>query len=258
MTTTTTIQELQIRPHVRLVVLSEYIGFTMHIPKAEPSSIIPQQVSTATARLLCTNLPEEVTDDVLSVLFQQYVVIILLGFRTLILIMYQAPRAEIGRGYLVANTQYCRGTGENGSSCLRQFRSCDCSKNRTRWICPQKGLADVCVIHLDCTSLRQGLEQFLREGFGRGRVLACDELSVYDDVSLQLYNACQPTMSRDDNFDTYLPIFSFLIDALQFLDLVLQKEGHGLMVGINVRVHLECETWDVTVPWRPQKHPPPY
>ncbi|KAL9712656.1 hypothetical protein Ac2012v2_003893 [Leucoagaricus gongylophorus] len=39
---------------------------------SEPPSIIPQQVSTATARLLCTNLPEEVTDDVLSVLFQQH------------------------------------------------------------------------------------------------------------------------------------------------------------------------------------------
>ncbi|KXN83677.1 U2 small nuclear ribonucleoprotein B'' [Leucoagaricus sp. SymC.cos] len=35
-------------------------------------STMPQQVSMPTARLLCTNLPQEVTDDVLSVLFQQH------------------------------------------------------------------------------------------------------------------------------------------------------------------------------------------
>ncbi|RXW25288.1 hypothetical protein EST38_g569 [Candolleomyces aberdarensis] len=38
---------------------------------ASPTSI-PQQVHQPSSRLLCTNLPQEVTNDVLSVLFQQY------------------------------------------------------------------------------------------------------------------------------------------------------------------------------------------
>jgi len=77
MTKMKTARKLQTRLYVRLVALFEYFGFTIHIPKAETPSTIPQQVSTPTARLLCMNLPEEVTDDVLSVLFQQYVLIIL-------------------------------------------------------------------------------------------------------------------------------------------------------------------------------------
>ncbi|KJA30025.1 hypothetical protein HYPSUDRAFT_32063, partial [Hypholoma sublateritium FD-334 SS-4] len=36
-----------------------------------PTSV-PTQVQSPSSRLLCTNLPQEVTDDVLSVLFQQY------------------------------------------------------------------------------------------------------------------------------------------------------------------------------------------
>lgn len=39
-----------------------------------PPTSVPSQVQQPTARLLCQNLPQEVTDDVLSVLFQQYVV----------------------------------------------------------------------------------------------------------------------------------------------------------------------------------------
>ncbi|KAF5331728.1 hypothetical protein D9611_007722 [Ephemerocybe angulata] len=35
-------------------------------------STIPQQIQQASPRLLCTNLPQEVTNDVLAVLFQQY------------------------------------------------------------------------------------------------------------------------------------------------------------------------------------------
>ncbi|KAF8165394.1 hypothetical protein B0H34DRAFT_793788 [Crassisporium funariophilum] len=38
---------------------------------AAPSDV-PAQVQQPSSRLLCTNLPQEVTDDVLSVLFQQY------------------------------------------------------------------------------------------------------------------------------------------------------------------------------------------
>lgn len=77
-----TTREPKPRLHVRLVALSEYTGFTIRLPKAETSSTVPQQVSMPTARLLCTNLPQEVTDDVLSVLFQQYVFISLSIFST--------------------------------------------------------------------------------------------------------------------------------------------------------------------------------
>ncbi|KAF9452501.1 RNA-binding domain-containing protein [Macrolepiota fuliginosa MF-IS2] len=43
-----------------------------HEASSATPAAVPQQTSTSTARLLCTNLPQEVTDDVLSVLFQQY------------------------------------------------------------------------------------------------------------------------------------------------------------------------------------------
>lgn len=38
--------------------------------------VIPPVVHQPSTRLLCTNLPQEVTDDVLSVLFQQYVMLL--------------------------------------------------------------------------------------------------------------------------------------------------------------------------------------
>ncbi|TFK28789.1 RNA-binding domain-containing protein [Coprinopsis marcescibilis] len=50
---------------------------------------IPQQVHQATARLLCTNLPQEVTTDVLSVLFQQYQ-----GFQTTQVAWSPQPNSE--------------------------------------------------------------------------------------------------------------------------------------------------------------------
>ena len=94
-------------------------------------------------------------------------------------------------------------------------------------------------------SLRQDLGQFFREGFRRSRILACDELSIYDDVSLHLYSPCQSTVSEDINMNAHHPIFGLLIDASQFLDLVLQKEGNRLIIVFN---HFECETPRVTVP----------
>lgn len=53
--------------------------FYMHLlhkflpSQAVTPTTVPSQVQQPSARLLCTNLPQEVTDDVLSVLFQQYV-----------------------------------------------------------------------------------------------------------------------------------------------------------------------------------------
>ncbi|KAI0347086.1 RNA-binding domain-containing protein [Trametopsis cervina] len=40
--------------------------------KGKSSNAVPAAVQQPSAKLLCTNLPQEVTDDVLSVLFQQY------------------------------------------------------------------------------------------------------------------------------------------------------------------------------------------
>lgn len=41
-------------------------------PQHKPLATIPPPTQHPSTRLLCTNLPQEVTDDVLSVLFQQY------------------------------------------------------------------------------------------------------------------------------------------------------------------------------------------
>ncbi|KAG1770071.1 hypothetical protein EDD22DRAFT_117588 [Suillus occidentalis] len=41
-------------------------------PQLKPLATIPPPTQHPSARLYCTNLPQEVTDDVLSVLFQQY------------------------------------------------------------------------------------------------------------------------------------------------------------------------------------------
>jgi len=52
-------------------------------------------------------------------------------------------------------------------------------------------------IFLFHNTLHQGLRQFLCERFCRGRIMTCDELSIYDNVSLQLYNPCQPITFED-------------------------------------------------------------
>jgi hypothetical protein len=53
-------------------------AFAMSCPynRLSHSSAVPAAVERPTARLLCTNLPMEVTDDVLSLLFKQYVLVI--------------------------------------------------------------------------------------------------------------------------------------------------------------------------------------
>lgn len=50
------------------------ISFTYCFSQAVVPTSMPTQVQSPSSRLLCTNLPQEVTDDVLSVLFQQYVI----------------------------------------------------------------------------------------------------------------------------------------------------------------------------------------
>jgi U2 small nuclear ribonucleoprotein B'' len=44
--------------------------FNLQAAASDPASV-PSQVQQPTAKLLCQNLPQEVTDDVLAVLFQQ-------------------------------------------------------------------------------------------------------------------------------------------------------------------------------------------
>ncbi|KAG9317525.1 hypothetical protein JVU11DRAFT_1731 [Chiua virens] len=43
-----------------------------NVQHAKPLATMPAPIQQPSPRLLCTNLPQEVTDDVLSVLFQQY------------------------------------------------------------------------------------------------------------------------------------------------------------------------------------------
>ncbi|KAL6299727.1 RNA-binding domain-containing protein [Sparassis latifolia] len=67
-------------------------GEEMEIEEDEEVSLLlgpmPASVQHRSARLLCTNLPQEVTDDVLSVLFQQYQ-----GFQTTQVVQAPTPNA---------------------------------------------------------------------------------------------------------------------------------------------------------------------
>jgi len=53
---------------------------------ANKPGAVPSPLQQPSARLLCTNLPQEVTDDVLSVLFQQYK-----GFQTTHVVQSPTP-----------------------------------------------------------------------------------------------------------------------------------------------------------------------
>ncbi|EMD40840.1 hypothetical protein CERSUDRAFT_103222 [Gelatoporia subvermispora B] len=53
------------------------------------AGVVPTTVQHISARLLCTNLPQEVTDDVLSVLFQQYQ-----GFQSTHVVPSPTPNAQ--------------------------------------------------------------------------------------------------------------------------------------------------------------------
>ena len=58
------------KPGLSLTIYSSTYPFTEH--KAAPP-VVPAQAQRPSARLMCTNLPQEVTDDMLAVLFQQCV-----------------------------------------------------------------------------------------------------------------------------------------------------------------------------------------
>ena len=58
--------------HTVYVILNIYFTPLFLFDKAAAPSSVPAQVQQPSLRLLCTNLPQVVTNDVLSVLFQQY------------------------------------------------------------------------------------------------------------------------------------------------------------------------------------------
>ena len=58
--------------HAVCIMLDIYFTPLVLFEKAAAPSSVPTQVQQPSLRLLCTNLPQVVTTDVLSVLFQQY------------------------------------------------------------------------------------------------------------------------------------------------------------------------------------------
>lgn len=58
--------------HAVYLMLDIYFTSLVLFKKAAAPSSVPTQVQQPSQRLLCTNLPQVVTNDVLSVLFQQY------------------------------------------------------------------------------------------------------------------------------------------------------------------------------------------
>lgn len=58
--------------HTVHIMLDIYFTSLVLFEKAAAPSSVPTQVQQPSLRLLCTNLPQVVTNDVLSVLFQQY------------------------------------------------------------------------------------------------------------------------------------------------------------------------------------------
>lgn len=76
---------------------------------------IPPPVQQPSARLLCTNLPQEVTDDVLSVLFQQYV-IRRLSYVILFNSVAQVSRLPNHPGRAITDIKHSRCQDESGPS----------------------------------------------------------------------------------------------------------------------------------------------
>jgi len=105
-----------------------------------------QQVS---ARLLCTNLPQEVTDDVLSVLFQQCVP----SFQSIRCAcadrsLDQIPGAAIRTSRCIPNSQCRRSAGQGGSNFVRDASTGCSGQGKSGWVCFEEGLDHVRFIHL--------------------------------------------------------------------------------------------------------------
>lgn len=90
-----------------------------------------------TSRLFCTNLPLEVTDSVLSVLFQQYDPI-----SSLLLYMFLIYN-QISRISFYASLHFADTRQENGSGDLPVSRACNCSKRSIRRVYTEERLDNV-------------------------------------------------------------------------------------------------------------------
>ena len=98
-----------------------HVRYLFHTPcslriAAAPSSV-PTQVQQPSIRLLCTNLPQEVTDDVLSVLFQQYDVSQIFPLQS-INHFYQVQGFPEGSCNLVTCSQFGWYSSKNGTGVI--------------------------------------------------------------------------------------------------------------------------------------------
>ena len=96
---------------------------------------------------MCTNLPQEVTDDVLSVLFQQYV-----GPRTSMSFStntdLQVPRVPLRTSGSITDTERKWAESQDGVCHVRLARLGVCRKRSPRWLHAQEGMGDVCFVYL--------------------------------------------------------------------------------------------------------------
>ena len=94
-------------------------------------------------------MPQEITDDVLSVLFQQCVP----SFRSIPDIcadrsLDQIPRIALCPNCTVPNSQCLRSTGQNGSDLVRNTSTGCSGQGKFRWVCSEEGLGHGRLIYL--------------------------------------------------------------------------------------------------------------
>ena len=128
-----------------------HVRYLFHTPcslriAAAPSSV-PTQVQQPSIRLLCTNLPQEVTDDVLSVLFQQYDVSQIFPLQS-INHFYQVQGFPEGPCNLVTCSQFGWYSSKNGTGVIWDSWIGHYCQRCVRWLHVEKRLANVCGLHL--------------------------------------------------------------------------------------------------------------
>ena len=111
------------------------------------SGQIPSAIQQQSARLMCLNLPQEVTDDVLAVLFQQYVS----GSRGSsghADAACQIPRFPLGIGRAITDTKRKWTESKDGVCYVRLTRLGIRCKRGPRWLHTEEGMGDVCFVYL--------------------------------------------------------------------------------------------------------------
>ena len=97
---------------------------------------------------MCLNLPQEVTDDVLSVLFQQYVSMLRLRHMPLTARISQVPRLPLRAGGTFSNTKCVWAKSQDGIRDVRLPRSRVRCKRSLGRLHTQEGMGDVCFVYL--------------------------------------------------------------------------------------------------------------